>query len=366
MRLGAALEPGPLGIDVAHASLSATYDEGSRAQVGQEPQAVPKDCAPCAGPDRTRLVEPFKQTIRTMTAPPTDRRGLAAAVFAFALWGVFPLYWQLLKAVPSLQIIAHRVIWCAVFVVGYLLIADGRSWLRQALSGARVGRMLLASSVLISFNWGLYIWAVTHDRVVESSLGYFINPLVNVLLGVLVLRERLNRVQWLAVAIAALGVFWLGLVYGRPPWIALALAISFGIYGLIRKLAAVEAVPGLAVESLILFPLALGWVLYESSQGVGAFASGELATDALLIVGGALTALPLIGFAYGARRIPYTLTGLLQYLSPTLQLLCGTLILGEPFDGQQAIGFACIWTALALYAGDGWRRARQASAGSRD
>lgn len=297
-----------------------------------------------------------------MTAQPIDRRGLLAAASAFALWGVFPLYWHLLKSVPSLQIIAHRVIWCAVFVVGYLLIADGRGWLRRALSGARVGRMLLASSLLISFNWGLYIWAVTHDRVVESSLGYFINPLVNVLLGVLVLHERLNRVQWLAVAVAALGVLWLALVHGQPPWIALALAVSFGLYGLIRKLAAVEAVPGLAVESLILLPLALGWVLYASAQGVGAFADGDLAIDGLLVVGGALTALPLIGFAYGARRIPYTLTGLLQYLSPTLQLLCGTLILGEAFDAQQAIGFACIWAALALYAGDSWRRARLAAA----
>lgn len=297
-----------------------------------------------------------------MTAQPIDRRGLLAAASAFALWGVFPLYWHLLKSVPSLQIIAHRVIWCAVFVVGYLLIADGRGWLRRALSGARVGRMLLASSLLISFNWGLYIWAVTHDRVVESSLGYFINPLVNVLLGVLVLHERLNRVQWLAVAIAALGVLWLALVHGQPPWIALALAVSFGLYGLIRKLAAIEAVPGLAVESLILLPLALAWVLYASAQGVGAFADGNLAIDGLLVVGGALTALPLIGFAYGARRIPYTLTGLLQYLSPTLQLLCGTLILGEAFNAQQAIGFACIWTALALYAGDSWRRARLVAA----
>lgn len=292
-----------------------------------------------------------------------DRRGLLAAVFAFALWGVFPLYWHLLKAVPALQIIAHRVIWCGVFVVGYLLLVDGRGWLRHALSGARVGRMLLLSSVLISFNWGLYIWAVTHGRVVESSLGYFINPLVNVLLGVLVLRERMNRVQWLAVAIAALGVLWLGLAYGQPPWIALALAISFGIYGLIRKLAAVEAVPGLAVESVILFPLAFAWVLYATSQGVGAFASGDLRTDLLLVVGGALTALPLIGFAYGARRIPYATIGLLQYLSPTLQLICGTMILGEPFDGAQAIGFACIWTALALYAADGWRRSQRPQGG---
>lgn len=293
-----------------------------------------------------------------ITTPVLDRRGLFAAIFAFALWGVFPLYWHLLKQVPSLQIIAHRVIWCCVFVVGYLLLSEGRDWLRRALAGPRVARMLLASSVLISTNWGIYIWAVTHDRVVDASLGYFINPLVNVLLGVAVLHERLNRAQWLAVSMAALGVLWLALVHGRPPWIALALAGSFGVYGLIRKLVAVESVPGLAIESLILFPVALIWLLGAQWQGVGAFAGGDWRSDALLVLGGALTALPLIGFAYAARRIPYSLTGLLQYLAPTLQLVCGVLILGEAFDRMQAIGFACIWAALAIYAVDGWRRAR--------
>lgn len=290
---------------------------------------------------------------------PVDRRGLLAAISAFVMWGIFPLYWHLLKAVPSMQIIAHRVIWCGVFVVGYLLLTSGRGWLRQALAIPKVGRLLLLSSVLISINWGIYIWAVTHERVVESSLGYFINPLVNVLLGVLVLHERLNRAQWSAVAIAAVGVLWLALVHGEPPWIALALACSFGFYGLIRKLVAVDSVPGLAIESLFLFLPALCWLLWAEWQGVGAFAGGDLAGDALLIVGGALTALPLIGFAYGARRIPYSLIGLLQYIGPSLQLLCGIFILGESFDLMQAIGFGCIWSALAIYAADGWRRANK-------
>jgi chloramphenicol-sensitive protein RarD len=194
--------------------------------------------------------------------------------------------------------------------------------------------------------------------VVDASLGYFINPLVNVLLGVLVLHERLNRAQWLAVSVAAAGVLWLTIVHGQPPWIALALAGSFGVYGLIRKIAAVDAVPGLAIESLILFPLALAWLLWAQWQGAGAFAEGDLGSDALLVFGGALTALPLIGFAYGARRIPYSLAGLLQYIAPTLQLLCGVLILGESFDALQAVGFGCIWAALAIYAVDGWRRSQ--------
>ncbi len=296
-----------------------------------------------------------------MTTPDSiDRRGLLAALLAFGMWGLFPLYWHLLKSVPALQIIAHRVIWCGVFVIGYLWLREGSGWLRSALSGPRVGRMLFVSSVLISVNWGIYIWAVTNGRVVEASLGYFINPLVNVLIGVLVLGERLNRAQWAAVALAALGVLWLALVQGQPPWIALALAGSFAVYGLIRKVAAVDAVPGLAVENLMLFPLALGWLIWAQLSGQGAFAGSTRGIDALLIVGGLLTALPLIGFAYGARRIPYSLAGILQYIAPTLQLLCGVLILGESFGALQAVGFGCIWLALAIYASDGLRRTRAA------
>ena len=287
-----------------------------------------------------------------------DRRGLAASIAAYALWGVFPLYWYLLKSVPALQIIAHRVIWCGVFVAGWLLLRDGGGWLRRALAAPRVGSMLLASSVLISFNWGVYIWAVTHGRVVEASLGYFINPLVSVLIGVLVLRERLNAMQWGAVGIAALGVLWLTFMHGELPLVSLALALSFAIYGLIRKLAAVDAMPGLAIESLILFLPALAWLGWSEAQGTGRFAHGELAQDALLVFGGALTALPLIGFAYGARRIPYSLVGILQYISPTLPLLCGVMLLGEDFALEQAVGFVCIWLALLVYAVDGWRSAR--------
>ena len=293
-------------------------------------------------------------------APPAiDRKGLSAAIASYVLWGVFPLYWYLLKHVPSLQIISHRIVWCALFVVGFLVIREGWGWLRTSLSRPRVGWMLLASSLLISFNWGVYIWAVTNGRVVDASLGYFINPLVNVLIGVLVLHERLNRAQWVAVCIAALGVLWLALLHGDPPWIALALAFSFAFYGLIRKLANVDAVPGLAIESLILLLPALAWLGFAHHQGVAAFAHGDWGSDALLIFGGALTALPLIGFAYGARRIPYSLVGILQYIAPTLQLISGVWLLGEDFTRNQAIGFGAIWIALGIYGLDGWRRSRQ-------
>jgi chloramphenicol-sensitive protein RarD len=291
---------------------------------------------------------------------PLDRRGLFAAIGAYAMWGVFPLYWHLVREVPALQIIAHRVIWCGVFVVGYLVISDRLDWWQRVRAVPGIGWMLLASSLLISVNWGLYIWAVTHGHVIDSSLGYFINPLVSVLIGVVVLKERLNRLQWLAVGIAAIGVLWLALMHGEPPWIALALAFTFAFYGLIRKLAAVDAASGLAVESLILLLPAIAWLLWSERLGEAAFAHSGWHTDALLIVGGVLTALPLIGFAYGARRIPYSLVGILQYISPSLQLLCGVLLLGETFSRDQATGFGCIWLALALYAGDGlWRSRRR-------
>lgn len=287
-----------------------------------------------------------------------DRQGLAAATVAYVLWGVFPLYWYLLRQVPALEVIAHRIIWCAVFVAGWLSLSQGRGWLRAALVPG-VGRMLLASSILISVNWGLYIWAVTHGHVVEASLGYFINPLVNVLLGVLLLRERLNPAQWAAVAVAAAGVLWLTLLLDRPPWIALSLAFSFSFYGLIRKVAQVDAVPGLAVESLLMLLPALLLLAWMHLHGQAAFLGGQPGLDLLMVLGGVLTALPLIGFAFGARRIPYSLIGFLQYIAPSLQLVCGVWLLGESFSGVQAIGFGCIWAALIIYAADMLRRMRK-------
>lgn len=288
-----------------------------------------------------------------------DRGGLLATLMAFVLWGLFPLYWVLLKTVPALQIIAHRILWCALFVGLWLLWRDGRGWLRTALSHPRTLAILMLSSVLISVNWGIYIWAVLSGHVVEASLGYFINPLINVLIGVLLLGERLNRAQTIAVSIAALGVLWLTVQYGSPPWVALSLALSFGFYGYLRKRVAVDAVPGLGIESLLLSAPALAFLLWAEASGAGQFGHAGLSTNLLLALGGALTAIPLIGFAYGARRIPYSLVGILQYLAPTLQLLIGVLLLGEPFTGVQAIGFGCIWLALLIYAFDGVQRKRR-------
>ncbi|HIY70223.1 MAG TPA: EamA family transporter RarD [Candidatus Luteimonas excrementigallinarum] len=289
-----------------------------------------------------------------------DRRGLWTAVAAFVLWGLMPLYWHLLKVVPSLHIVLHRVVWGAVLVAAWLFYKYGRGWIRETLGQPRAAWMLALSGALIAFNWGLYIWAVNAGHVVESSLGYFVNPLLNVLIGVLLLRERLNRVQWTSVAIAAAGVLWLTFNYGSFPWIALALAGSFGLYGLIRRQLGVGPVRGLGVESLYMLPVALAVLAWTAGtpQGGGLFAWG-VPVALMLVLAGALSALPLIGFAYAVRRIPFTLIGLIQYIAPTLQLLCGVLVLGEPFGRDRAIGFGFIWVALAVFAADGLLRARR-------
>lgn len=286
-----------------------------------------------------------------------QRRGFAITAFTFTLWGLVPVYWHLLRAIPSQQIIAHRIIWSTVLVVAWLLLSNGLGWWKAIATQPRALPTLALSSVAIAFNWGLYIWAINAGHVIETSLGYFINPLVSVVLGVVVLKERLRRLQWLAVGCAALGVAWLTVDAGTPPWIALGLACSFGLYGLLRKMISVDPVAGLGVESLYLFLPAIGFALWsENGHGGGFFSGWGWRNDALLIFGGAVTALPLIGFAYGVKRIPLSLVGILQYIAPSLGLLLGVFFFREPFDTAKAVGFAAIWTGLLLFIGDGvWR-----------
>lgn len=293
----------------------------------------------------------------------TDRRGLWIAVASFVLWGVMPLYWHLLNKVPSLQIVAHRIVWSTLLVSAWLCWKFGRHWLREVLREPRKAAMLGLSGVLIAFNWGLYIWAVNAGHVIETSLGYFIGPLVSVMFGVLFLGERLRVLQWVAIALAFAGVLWLTFQYGRPPVIALGLAVSFAVYGLVRKLVAVEAVTGLGVENVYLFVPALALMLWGETHGQGGFIdSWGLGTAALLVIAGALTALPMIGFAYAVRRVPLTAIGLLQYIAPTLQFLIGALVLREPFDTERAIGFAIIWVGLIVFASEGVLRSRRMAA----
>jgi chloramphenicol-sensitive protein RarD len=288
--------------------------------------------------------------------------GFWATVGAFLIWGVFPIYWKALAQVPALQIMAHRLVWCFVLVAAWLTLRRGAAWWRPLVAQPRLLKLLCTSAVLIAVNWWLYIWAVNNGHIVETSLGYFINPLVNVLLGVAVLKERLNPRQWLAVAVAAGGVVWLTLQLGALPWIALVLAFSFGTYGLIRKVAVVESAPALGLESSILFLPAVAYLVWAQDTGVAGFLRTGATIDALLVASGLVTALPLILFAYGAQRIPYSLVGILQYIAPSLQLLCGVVLYGEPFTAVQAQGFACIWLALGIYAADGLLRLRRARA----
>lgn len=295
------------------------------------------------------------------TRSTTSGSGLAAAAGAFAIWGLFPLYLRALHVVPALQIVAHRVAWACLFVLAWIAMRGELAGLRPVLASRALLLRLAAAAVLISINWLAYVWGVSAGRVVETSLGYFINPLVNVLLGVAVLSERLNRAQWMSVALAAGGVVYLTVAAGHLPWIALTLALSFGTYGLIRKTAQVDALPGLAIETALLAPLAAGYLVWCALRGDGAMGSQGGVIDALLVGSGVITALPLFLFAYGARRLPYSMVGVLQYIGPSLQLICALVVFGEPFGRDRAVGFALIWSALLVYAADGLLRSRAAA-----
>lgn len=288
---------------------------------------------------------------------PIDKAGFLAALGAYFLWGLFPLYWKLLDHVPALEIMLHRVLWCFVFVSAWLCLRDGRAWLRVLKDRALTIR-LAASSLVIGCNWYIYIWAINSEHIVETSLGYFINPLVNVALATLLLGERLNSAQKTAVTIAAAGVLYISWDYGRFPWIAFALAGSFAAYGLLRRSTLVGATTGLGIEGLLLAGPVAAALLYLEMQH-GSLAKIDGASIALLLVGGAVTALPLVLFAFGAQRVRFTTIGMLQYLAPSLQLACGVFVFHEPFDKQRLIGFALIWLALAVFTSDGVMRLRR-------
>jgi chloramphenicol-sensitive protein RarD len=291
----------------------------------------------------------------------TASKGFIPAAAAFAMWGAFPLYFHLLQQVSSVQVIAHRVVWSCLFVLVWIAVRGELATLRATLVNRSVVWQLAVTAMLISVNWLVYVWGVMHGHVVETSLGYFIGPLVNVLLGVVLLSERLTPAQWTAVALAATGVTYLTMMAGGLPWIALTLAFAFAIYGLIRKLVKVESLPGLAIETLILVPFAAIYLLWCEHAGSGALGHAGPAITALLIGSGPLTAIALFLFAYGTRLLPYSTVGLLQYLTPTLQFACGVFVLHEPFERARAIGFTVVWVALLIYAGEGLRLSRKLS-----
>ena len=287
-----------------------------------------------------------------MTSP--ARGGAWAAALAYLIWGLFPLYWSGLGTVPPLQLLAHRALWCAVAVWLFLLARRDLAWVREV--PPRTLGWLAVGALLITVNWLAYVVAVTTGHVVDTSLGYFITPLVNILLAVLVLGERLNGPQRLAVALAAGGVTWLGFALGTPPWFALGLAVTFGLYGLVRKLAPFPAVQSLAVESGLLVPPSLLYLLWCEWQGTGVFGHGASHDDLLLVFGGPVTAIPLVLFAFGAQRVPMTLLGVLQYIAPSVALVLGVMWLHEPFGPARQVAFACIWVALAVFTADSVRR----------
>jgi chloramphenicol-sensitive protein RarD len=286
--------------------------------------------------------------------------GVWYGVAAYSLWGLLTLYWRLFPHVPAVQVLGHRIVWA--FVVLAAIIAG--SWSRRrdrlpVLTSQAVGLYALAAA-LISINWFLFLYAVNNGLVVASSLGYFITPLVNVLMGVVVLREHLRRLQWVAVACAFAGVAWLTWAYGGLPWIALALAASFGGYGLVKKKAPLPSLEGLAVETAVLvFPAAIYlWMLQRN--GNGAFLSAGVTTDALLVAAGGVTIVPLLLFATAVQRVPLSVIGILQYISPTIQFLLGVFVAREPFTFAQLTGFILVWMGLIVFGFDGVRSRRYA------
>lgn len=287
------------------------------------------------------------------------RRGALSATAAYAWWGLFPLYFKAMASVPALEMLAHRMAWSLVFIAIVLALKGHWRWLGEVRHTPRLIGIFAASAITLAINWLVYIWAVQQGHVIEGSLGYFINPLVNVIVGAVVLRERLRTGQWAAVALATLGVLWLTWVAGRPPWIALTLALTFSAYGLQRKLAPLGALEGLAMETLVLSPLALTALGWWAWNDMAMFARASWPVLIGMVAAGPITAIPLLMFAYGARRIPFSVLGLLQYIGPTLQLMCGVWWLHEPFESPRAIGFAMIWLALAMYSAEGWWQSRR-------
>lgn len=289
------------------------------------------------------------------------QNGLLAAALAYIIWGLFPLYFHQLSQIGAFELVLHRTLWALGFLLLVLSWRRQWQWLREAWRKPRLMALYATSATLLSVNWLIYVWAVNNQHVLEASLGYFINPLVNVLLGVLVLRERPRPAQWAALTLAAGAVLWLSWHTGAPPWIALSLALSFGVYGLIKKTAPLDALEGLTLETLLLAvvaaPVLLGWDLSGRSALAGASAS----LWAWLLLAGPLTAVPLLLFGHGARRIPLSTLGLLQYISPSLQFLLGVWLFHEPLQATRLTGFALIWLALLLYSGESLWRARQLS-----
>ncbi|AUX30813.1 MULTISPECIES: EamA family transporter RarD [Sorangium] len=287
--------------------------------------------------------------------------GVVYGVAAYSAWGVVPVFWKQLRHVGAVEILAHRTVWSLLAFAALTLVTGQLRALGAALRDRRVVGAMAATGALVSANWVLFIYAVSVGRVLDASLGYFINPLLSVLLGMVFLRERLRPAQWIALGLAAAGVVHLAVRAGAVPWIALALAGTFGVYGLLRKVVAVNSLPGSTLETLFIAPLGAAYLASLHARGAGAMGRVDLRTDLLLAATGIVTALPLVWFTNAARRLSLTTLGFLQYLAPSGQFLLAVLVYGEPFTATQAVSFACIWTGLAVFSADAALRARASS-----
>jgi chloramphenicol-sensitive protein RarD len=286
-------------------------------------------------------------------------KGTLSAAAAYGVWGFFPIYFKVLHAIPAFQMVAHRVVWSLLFLALVILLRKEMPSFRRAVTRHTL-LIYLGAAALLAINWGTYIWAVNAGFVVESSLGYFINPLVNVLLGVVLLGERLRPLQWAPIGIAAAGVTYLTASYGALPWIALTLAVTFGLYGLVKKVAPLGSLYGLTLETAILFLPALGFLSQQEWRGAGAFGHVGWQINLLVALSGIITAIPLLLFASGARRVPMTILGLLQYIAPTVQFLIGVFLYHEPFTTARLVGFSIIWLALLIYSAESFMMRRRA------
>lgn len=278
-------------------------------------------------------------------------RGLWYGLGAYAIWGLFPIYWRLIEFVPADQIIAHRIVWSFLLLALVRALPLGRRE-KMKLTRGVVG-LYAAAALLIAVNWFIYVWAVVHHFIVETSLGYFITPLVNVLLGVVILRERLRPFQWVAIGLAATGVGYLAIVYGDVPWIAIGLAVSFGTYGLVKKKAPLGSVAGLTLETGLLFLPAVAFLIAVDMRGSGVFLELDAGTKALVVAAGPVTTLPLVLFAAAVQRIPLSAIGILQFIAPTIQFFLGVMVYKEPFSHQQLVGFALVWSAVIVFTAEG-------------
>jgi chloramphenicol-sensitive protein RarD len=278
-----------------------------------------------------------------------DNKGILYAFGAYFIWGLFPVYWKLLKHVPAIQLIGHRIAWS--FILLAVVLAVARKWreLCSLAADRKVFRIYLIAALLVGFNWFIYVWSVNAGYIVEASLGYFINPLLTVLLGVIFLRERLRLYQWVSVGFAIVGVIYLAVTYGRLPWIALGLAFTFGFYSLVKKIATLNPLNGLTLETGILFIPALVFLVFQDRMGQGAFLHRGIGSDLLMAGAGLVTTVPLLLFAAAARRIPLSTMGIMHYITPTCQFLLGVFVYKEGFNATQALGFAIVWVGLVIF-----------------